>query len=399
MRAQRLLVEGWRGISHSFSMVNQHQLLAWMDEPRLQLFHQDLPFFHAGWNASEMGAGFEDADAQRLQALAAPDGGAVDAVYRIAFTAPLPAPFSAPGAQASGRTRQVTFMVTEYGLRPRCLGGPVSEMAAYTRDGNAVVVPSHWARALAVEFGFPAEHVHVVPHGVQRRTFAPYSPEERRARRQALGFHDEDFVFANVGVATWNKGLDHVLVAFARLLRQHPHARLIVKNNRALYGATVGAMVDAVEQAHPGLLSDAVMDAIFVVDANLDQAALRELYACADCYVSPYRAEGFNLPVLEALACGTPVVVTDGGATDDYCNGPWATRVPSSRCATPVSIMQGGRCLEIDGDALLDVMLAHLHRPAHERRLHGPAWTAMLEAHCWRNVSSQALAVCFPLQA
>jgi glycosyltransferase involved in cell wall biosynthesis len=395
MPAKRLQVEGWRGISHSFAMVNQHHLLAWMDEPDLQLFHQDLPFFNASWNASEMGSGFDEADARRLQALAAPDGGAVDAVYRIAF----PAPFPTPDSRADGAARQVTFMVTEYGLRPRCLGGPISEMAAYTRDGNAVIVPSHWARALAVEFGFPAEHVHVVPHGVQARTFAPYSPEERQARRQSLGFHDQDFVFANVGVATWNKGLDHLLVAFARLLRQYPRARLIVKNNRALYGATVSAMVDAVEQAHPGLLSDVVMDAIFVVDANLDQAALRELYACADCYVSPYRAEGFNLPVLEALACGTPVVVTEGGATDDYCKGPWATRVPSSRCATPVAIMQGGRCLEIDGDALLDVMLSHLHRPADERRLSGPAWATMLDAYSWRSVSRQALAVCFPAPA
>ena len=39
--------------------------------------------------------------------------------------------------------------------------------------------------------------------------------------------------------------------------------------------------------------------------------------ACA-AYISPYRAEGFNLPPLEAAACGLPILVTQGGPTDDY---------------------------------------------------------------------------------
>jgi glycosyltransferase involved in cell wall biosynthesis len=45
---------------------------------------------------------------------------------------------------------------------------------------------------------------------------------------------------------------------------------------------------------------------------------MRQLYAAADLYASPYRAEGFNLPVIEAVACGCPVLVTRGGATDDF---------------------------------------------------------------------------------
>src|SRR4030095_7070277 len=39
--------------------------------------------------------------------------------------------------------------------------------------------------------------------------------------------------------------------------------------------------------------------------------------AC-DCLVHPYRGEGFALPVLEAMACALPVIVTEGGATDDF---------------------------------------------------------------------------------
>jgi glycosyltransferase involved in cell wall biosynthesis len=389
-------VEGWRGLSHSFSMVNQHQLLALQGLPGVQLFHRDLPFFRPGWNPDVLGDGFERAERARLDAIAQPDGAAVDAVYRIAFPAPAPVPTAGPAG--SHAARQLTFIVTEYGLRPLCIATPVHDMSAYTRDGNRIVAPSNWARERIVDFGFQAERVCVIPHGVQRQTFRPYADDERRARRQGLGFEDEDFVFANVGVASWNKGLDHLLVAFARLFRQMPQARLLLKNNRAMYGATVNAMVEVVSQVYPGLLSEAVMDAIFVVDANLDQAGLRELYACADCYVSPYRAEGFNLPVLEAMACGTPVVVTAGGATDDYCRSPWASRVDSRPSVSPDSVMVGGRCLEIDADGLLQAMLDRLHAPADQRRLSGPAWDAMLDGLSWTGVAQRLLALCAPVQ-
>ena len=53
-----------------------------------------------------------------------------------------------------------------------------------------------------------------------------------------------------------------------------------------------------------------MLGSISVISTSLDQAQLRALYGMADAYVSPYRAEGFNLPVLEAMACGLPVVAT-----------------------------------------------------------------------------------------
>lgn len=392
MREQKLLVQGWRGISHSIAMVNQYQMLAWLKVPGLQLQHRDMVTFWPNWNSREMSAGFAADDAARLQAIPSPDGGEVDAVYTITFPSPVP-------TSDSVQARHITFMVSEYGLRPRCIEGPLAELQAFVRDGNAIVTPSAWSRLRVIEFGLPAEHVHVVSHGVQRLTYAPYQTDERQARRQALGFEDGDFVFANVGLASWNKGIDHLLTAFARVHQRHPQARLLIKNHQTMYGALVESILDVVAQAHPGLLSDAVMAAVFVVNSNLEQDALRELYACADCYVSPYRAEGFNLPVLEAMACGTPAVVTAGGATDDFCMGPWATRVPGRACATPESIMVGGHCIEIDPDALVEAMTARLLAPADAQRLGGAAWNGMLDALSWERVAQQALDICLPARA
>ena len=57
---------------------------------------------------------------------------------------------------------------------------------------------------------------------------------------------------------------------------------------------------------------------IIIISENLNFDELRNIYSITDCYVSPYKAEGFNLTPLEAAACGTQIVVTDGGSTDDY---------------------------------------------------------------------------------
>lgn len=60
---------------------------------------------------------------------------------------------------------------------------------------------------------------------------------------------------------------------------------------------------------------------------SLHAEELRDLLAGADAYLSPYSAEGFNLPALEAVAVGTPAIVTAGGPTDEYLPDEVASKV------------------------------------------------------------------------
>ena len=66
------------------------------------------------------------------------------------------------------------------------------------------------------------------------------------------------------------------------------------------------------------------------LDDTYSMDFLGELYRCAHAYVSPYQSEGFNMPVLESLASGTPVIVSKGGSTDDFTKSTFARYVKAA---------------------------------------------------------------------
>lgn len=316
----KVLIDGWRGVHHSFAMVNQHQVIALMRRGDVELFHNDMPFLMPHWNTKDHTAGFSESDYSRIMSLASIDEDEVECVYRIC------APMFPPSRKAH---KTITFGITELGFDSGSFHNPLQDLSEMTCGRNIVVTSSRWSRDRLLDYGFPEEKVRVVSCGVDIKTFFPLKKQEMQTQRKALNIPDEMVVFLNVGVSTWNKGIDVLLSAYAKVHKSNKNTRLILKDSKALYGISVENVMRDVERDHPGLLTAEVLGSISVITANLSQRQLQALYSLADWYVSPYRAEGFNLPVLEAQACGTPVIASSGGATDDFCSTIGVRKIPS----------------------------------------------------------------------
>ncbi|TCQ83931.1 glycosyltransferase family 1 protein [Pseudomonas sp. JUb52] len=107
--------------------------------------------------------------------------------------------------------------------------------------------------------------------------------------------------------------------------------------------------------------------------ANLDEAALSGLYQEADRLWQPSYAEGFGLPVVEALAVGTPVACARGSALDEV-TPPWAPRFEA---------------MDVPALAALMTTLAH---PAPRESIRGPDWAARFGAPAYRARLAELLA-------
>ena len=347
MQTKKLLFSGWRNSHHSFAMVHQNQLLAALKHSDLQIYHQDMPLLMNHWNAKDHNPGFSNEDYSKILNVRDFNEEEVDCVYRIC------APMFPPNKIA---TRTLTFTITEVGFDHRSLSSADLKPSAYTQDNNLVITSSRWSRDRLIDYGFAEDKVRIVSCGVNTSTFKPLTEEEFILQRSALQIPLDSVVFINVGAPIWTKGIDLLLKAFCRVHFKFPTVRLILKDGQALYGLALADVLTNFEKENPGLLTENVLSAISVISKSLAQFQLRALYGLADWYVSPYRAEGFNLPVLEAQACGTPVIISSGGATDDFCNHPGVKKIASIFSKGTLGNTQGCAWVEPNLDCLVNLM-------------------------------------------
>jgi glycosyltransferase involved in cell wall biosynthesis len=381
-----ILIEGWRATNHSLALVNQHQILELSRLPGMRLFHRDVPYHTRDWKKDTDNSGFSQADRISIAALTDPARAKIDCVYRIA------SPFRA--SPESEKRRTVSFIVTELGLFRSSFAPGSEPPTCFTRGDNRVVTPTRWSRDRLVDWGFAADRISIVPHGVDASQFRPLTGAQLLAARAVLGIGADEIVFLNVGAAVWNKGVDLLLLAFAHLRRGGRKVRLILRDRVDMYGFSISGDVQKLAKNNPGLFTAETMAAVMLIQDDISREQLRHLYGAADCYVSPYRAEGFNLPVLEAIACGTPVIVTRGGATDDFCDDAVAVRIdgtPGQR--DDAAERHHGRFITPNISQLAEAMdcFATRQDPGLDRS--GAARERVVGTFSWRNAAIQLAAV------
>ncbi|MBF0292734.1 MAG: glycosyltransferase family 4 protein [Nitrospinae bacterium] len=106
----------------------------------------------------------------------------------------------------------------------------------------------------------------------------------------------------NVGGIDWRKNTPLLLRSFAELRRKHPEWRLVV---------TGEIKNDPLYPAFRRFVGESGLEKSVVEVGYVTSETLSALYNRADIFFYPSLYEGFGLPVLEAMACGTPVISTD----------------------------------------------------------------------------------------
>lgn len=157
------------------------------------------------------------------------------------------------------------------------------------------------------DYGAPAERVHMIPPGYDDNRFFPVSAASRSAVRQRLGF--EGNVVLAIGRLARNKGYDLLIDAFSVLASRVPDAVLHLAVGGTQLNASEQKILDELKAQATALgLAERVKFSGFVADADL-----ADHYRAADVFVLSSRYEPFGMTAIEAMACGTPTVITTHG--------------------------------------------------------------------------------------
>ena len=309
-------VEGWRFVPHSYAILCQWQCLELMRRDTVELFFRDVPLVRARWRQTRglMPEKWEDALARLADS--AP-GRRVDCAVRI---------FVPSSFKRSGARRVLVVCTADFGWLPTAMiedGRPLAN--AHRASDTIILSPSAWSTWGLLRAGADPDRVKLVPLGVDVRVFHPASPEQRADERRIAG-HDNRFVFLNVSAHTLSKGTDLILKAFARVAAIRDDVFLLLKGVDAVYESKGYLQQWMAER----LTSDeraAIAGRTRYFGDSVSVDALAAIYRSANVYVTPYRSESFNMPALEAAACGLPIICTAGGPTDEFTTPAFARRI------------------------------------------------------------------------
>ncbi len=218
------------------------------------------------------------------------------------------------------------------------------------RLDGVTTVSSSSRRDIQTHLGVPVDDVTVVPVGIDPVVFSPGD----RPR-------DDGHVVVTTSADVPLKGLVPLLEAVAKL-RTERDVRLTV-----------------VGSAKPGGLAAVAVDRLALGDAvrftgPLPQSDLVDLLRTATVAAVPSLYEGFSLPAIEAMACGTPLVATDAGALPEVV-GDAAVQVPAG-----------------DVDALAAALGRVLDDPRLQRRLARAGRDRVLANYTWRSTAERTVA-------
>jgi len=245
-------------------------------------------------------------------------------------------------AHASGPYRRMTLR--------RWYGFLRMQMRVARQVPRHITVSQNSKKDIVAQMGVDVDTLHVVPVGVDQARFRPL-PHIARVPGRLLTTASADVPL---------KGLTYLIEALAKLRTERDDAHLVVIG-QPRHKSAVPAQLERL-----GLTR-----AVEFVSGITDERVV-ELYAEAELAVIPSLYEGFSLPAIEAMACGTPLVTTTGGALPEVVG-------PSGECA--MTVPPG------DADALAVQLVKTLNDQGQRDRLGEGGRRRVLDRFTWRKTA------------
>jgi glycosyltransferase involved in cell wall biosynthesis len=166
------------------------------------------------------------------------------------------------------------------------------------RARKVVTVSRFSARELIEVFGLSADQIAIIPNGVSEDFFPRRDREAWIALKKQIGLKDDRFILF-VGGADPRKNHRVVLEAASLIPKQ-------LEDQRLLFAGTPTHPFGSYE----GTAKSFGLSGHILCPGRLSQKELQLLYSYADLFIFPSLYEGFGMPVLEAMACGAPVITS-----------------------------------------------------------------------------------------
>jgi len=226
---------------------------------------------------------------------------------------------------------------------------------------RVICVSNHTRDQVVLRFPHASEKTRVIGEGVNP-SFRPQPPEVVERFRSLVGLFDPYVLF--VGTVEPRKNLDRLIRAFEVAVKESgaPHHLVIAGG----WGWKAKPVLEAFERS-------SLRERIHFL-GYLSEDLLPAAYSGADVFAYPSLYEGFGLPPLEAMTCGTPVLTSTGSALAEVVGDAAVSVDP------------------LDETALARELASLLTSPARRRQL---AARGLKRAACfrWENVAEQTLAV------
>lgn len=217
---------------------------------------------------------------------------------------------------------------------------------------HVITVSECSRRDMARDFGRPAADIDLVYNGIDTSVFRPHAEIRREPMR----------LMATASADAPLKGLRFLLQAYASLLSHYPELELLIVGRPQSGGDT------------EALLKRLGLETRVQFVSGISTGELVRYYAAATIAVVPSLYEGFGLPAGEAMACGVPLISTDGGALVEIV-GDAGVVVPAA-----------------DSQALADAIASLLEDPERRAALADAGRQRIVDTFSWTLCAEQMVA-------